>query len=223
YDIELAQLLVERIPVSIAERRRLHTAVLVRIGIQQAALEAELRDAPLELGKRVVDRRAGDLRKARHADELVRHQLAASVDQIVRDLGPVVHDGRGPLRVHHLKRPRRDELHVDPARAHVIEMAGRRHLLRVPRGENVLVVELEAAATVRASMRDEARLVSPVRLGTRDVGVAIDDHSAPTMWYWSRLLSWQKYSMMSSSGVHIFVHDAVHGRVYVRGSSIVTS
>src|SRR5690606_27641816 len=48
-DVELAELLVERIPIAVAERRGLHAAVLVRIGIENAALEAELLHAALEL------------------------------------------------------------------------------------------------------------------------------------------------------------------------------
>ena len=71
-DVELAQLLVERIPVAVAERRRFLPGVLVRIGIEQAADEAELLDAAFELRQRLLDRRAGGLRQARDAEELVR-------------------------------------------------------------------------------------------------------------------------------------------------------
>ncbi len=153
-DVELAQLLVQRIPVAVAERRSLRCAVLVRIRIDQTTLESELADAALELGERLFDRRAGGLGQAGDAEELVRHELAASVDDVVRFLGPVVDDLRRLLGVHHLERPRRNALHVYAAGLHVLEMAGRRHLFRVPRRQNVVVAEVGAGASMSAAVGD---------------------------------------------------------------------
>ena len=67
-DVELDHLLVEPIPVPIGERWRRPVAA-GRIGIEIAADEAELHDAPLELHDRVVQRRAGPLRQLADAGE----------------------------------------------------------------------------------------------------------------------------------------------------------
>ena len=88
--VELAELLVERIPIAVAERRRLDAGVLVRIGIEQAADKAELVDAARELRQRALDRIAGDLRQARDAEEFAGIHLRLPVDDVVALLGEPV-------------------------------------------------------------------------------------------------------------------------------------
>ena len=70
--VQLAQLLVERIPIAIPQRRRFLAAVLERIGVEQATGKAQLLDAALKLGNHVRNRIAGRLRQAADAEEGIR-------------------------------------------------------------------------------------------------------------------------------------------------------
>ena len=80
--VELDQLLVERIPVPVGQRRRRPVAAR-RIRIQIAADEAELVDAALELLDAVGERVARRLRQLADADEVLREQRADAMNQIV--------------------------------------------------------------------------------------------------------------------------------------------
>ena len=85
--VELDHLLVERIPPLVGQRRRIEVAAR-RIGIEVAADEAELVDAALELLGGILRRHVERLRQLAHADEVLREQRDAAMDQVVADLRP---------------------------------------------------------------------------------------------------------------------------------------
>ena len=121
-DVELAELLVERIPVAIAHRRRLDSAVLERIRVDQRADEAELGDAAFELRDRIVHRLGGDLRQRSDADEPIRPDPALLMGNVIAFLGEHHDDLGRALRVHHLIRPRREQLNVRAGLVHIFEV-----------------------------------------------------------------------------------------------------
>ena len=111
--VELDHLLVEGIPVLVGQRRRAPVAAR-RIGIQVAADEPELVDAPRQLPDAVGQRIGRCLRQLAHADEVLRVQVADAVDQIVAVLGPVQARRRVPDVMRHRRRARREDRDVAP-------------------------------------------------------------------------------------------------------------
>ena len=113
--VQLAQLLIERVPVAVAQGRRLAVAaVLVGVGVQQAADEVQAADAALEFRQHVLDGLAGALRQGGHAAEPARKQRHLAVDEVVHLLHEPVDDLLRPFAVHQVVRPRRQQLHVQP-------------------------------------------------------------------------------------------------------------
>ena len=88
------QLFVERIPEAIAERRRFDAAALARIGVQQAADEALLLDALLEIRQHRLRADAGRQRQAAHAAERVGIELHLLGDDVVGLFDEPLHELR---------------------------------------------------------------------------------------------------------------------------------
>ena len=174
--VELAELLVERIPVAVAERGRLRAAVFIRVRIEQAAREAERLHHALELGQHVADGLARGLRQAADANELVRHQLDGAADDVVGLFGEPVDDARRLGAVHHLERPGRDALAVDAELFGKGQVAERRHFLLEIGGLDLFVGDLGEAAAVLAAMGEDRRLVGPQFRRRADMRMAVDDH-----------------------------------------------
>src|SRR5262245_34942156 len=107
--IKLAELLVERIPVAVAESGRLGAAVLIGIRIEQAAFESELFDTSLQLRENPLDGLSRRLRQARDADEQAWKQLGLPVDDVVRLFGEPMHHLAWLRAVHHLEWTRREQ------------------------------------------------------------------------------------------------------------------
>ena len=131
--VELAQALIQWVPVRIPEWRR-RAASLARVWIQQYADEAQLLDAALHLIEHRLDRSPERLRQSGHAAEAPRIQLDRARDQVVVVHGPR-HDVVPATRaVQQLKRPRRQQLHVRAYTVHDGDVVGGRLLeLRIAR------------------------------------------------------------------------------------------
>src|SRR5579871_5633133 len=111
-NIELAELLIKRIPIAIAQAWRLDAAILERIGVDEAADEAELLDAALEFRQSDGDRLSRNLRQHADAGKAVGEHLHLAVDDVMRFLVEPLNDLPRLLAMHHLKRARRDELEI---------------------------------------------------------------------------------------------------------------
>ena len=172
--VELDHLLVQRIPPPVGERRVLPVAAR-RIGVQVAADEAELLHAALELRDAVRGRDAGRLRQLAHADEILRVERHAAVDQVVAELRPRAARRGVADVVRHPRRPRREDREIGAALALQLELRAleaRAHLV---------VADLERALRRRraaALERRDLRLAPGLELARRGgvVAVAVDDH-----------------------------------------------
>src|SRR6185503_3182715 len=187
-DVELDHLLVERIPETVAEGRRLDAAAFTRVGVQQAANEPLLLDALLEIRNDGLRTDAGRERQAAYTAERVRVQLDLLGDDVVRLLDEPLHKIRR-LAGHHLVRPRRHQLHVGADLFQLIEMRAAAKDRRVERVADILVVGEIAAAPVRAAVREDLRFVDVQAVGGRDVPVRVDDHRVLLPRTWSLVLS----------------------------------
>src|SRR5580704_11043998 len=107
-DVELDQLLVERIPQAIGEWQPIPITP-GRIGIEVAADETELLDAARQLADAALRIDAGRLRQLTDADEILRIELGQAVDQLVRYLRPFEADAFIADMVGHAGGPRRED------------------------------------------------------------------------------------------------------------------
>src|SRR5262252_9198431 len=86
-DVVLDHLLVDWIPIAVAEPRVLPMTA-GWIGVQVDADKSVLVDASVDLGDAVFRRDFGALRQHRHADKVLREKHADAVDQLVAGAGP---------------------------------------------------------------------------------------------------------------------------------------
>ena len=119
--VELDDLLVERIPPAVGERRLLPVAAR-RIGVQVAADEPQLVDAALELGDAVLGRHARRLGQLADADEVVGVERAHAADQVVAHARPFEARRRVADVVRHHARARREDRDVGAALALHLEL-----------------------------------------------------------------------------------------------------
>ena len=173
-DVVLHHLLVDRVPVLVAQRGAGPVAAR-RIGIQVDADVAVLLDAFLQLGNAGGRIDAGRLRQHRHRHEIVGKELTHPVAQLVADRGP----GRRHLEVAdvvgHETGARREQRDVAAALLHQPQLVG------LDRFAQLVVADLQVGrARHHARVLDACDLlVAPrfQRLGRRGVvAVAIDDH-----------------------------------------------
>ena len=150
--VELDELLIERIPIAVAHARRFLARILIGVGIDQAADEAELFDAALKLGQHDVDRLARELRQHQHAGEAFGIELHRAVDDVVAFLMEPLDDLARTLAVHHLERARRQQLQI---RADALEHA------EVPAGGHFLLVGVMQDLFVRY-LRHAPAVLTPV-------------------------------------------------------------
>ena len=119
-DAPLLAFRVQRVPVRLVHTRR--GASASRIGAGVGGDETQVLDAPLELTEHVRGiRRMAQLGQLRRADEAVREVLALDVDAVVDEAAPVrnevlLHEA------HRAERPRSDDLDVDVALVHVVDV-----------------------------------------------------------------------------------------------------
>ncbi|MNT34032.1 hypothetical protein D3C72_1699880 [compost metagenome] len=178
--VHLAQLFVQRIPVAITQPRPVRTGVLIGVGVQQHALEAQVVDATVQFAKGVFNRLSRHLRQAAHADETVGEELGLAMDDGVALFHePVNHPARLEAG-HHLEGARRDQLNVRPVAVQHVHMAARRHLDLVHRAPDVVVADAHAAPTMRSAMRQGGRLVGPQFGWRADMPMTVDDHDFPS-------------------------------------------
>jgi hypothetical protein len=112
--VQLDHLLIDRIPVRIAQRR-IGPIPARRIGIQIAADEAVLQHAAFQLGDAVARRHAGALRQHADTGEVAREQRADPMDQIVARGRPGLAGGRIAEMVTHARGARRKDRQVGAA------------------------------------------------------------------------------------------------------------
>ena len=174
-NIQLDQLFVERIPVAVSQRRSLYAAGLAGVGIDEAAHEAELFDASLQLRDAVAGADAGALGQSADAAEHVRVQLSLTPDDVVGLFHEPVHQP-GMLAVHHLVRTGRDELHVGAHLRELGEMRGASEDRLIQGVRDVVVGGAGAAAAVRPPVGDESGLVDVELVRRGHVSVGVDDH-----------------------------------------------
>ena len=115
--VELDHLLVERIPVTVGQRRR-GPVTARRIGIEVAADEAELAHAALRArATELRDRHAGRLRQLADADEVLGIQIDDALDQVVAGARPGLRDRLVADVMRHRRRARREDRDVGAALA----------------------------------------------------------------------------------------------------------
>ena len=107
-DVELAERLVQRVPVAVGQRRPVPVAAR-GVGVEVGAHEPHLLDAAPELVNRRLDRGARGLGKLAHRGEVVRVQVAHPPDQLVAVLGPEPAGVDVADVVAHPRRPRREQ------------------------------------------------------------------------------------------------------------------
>ena len=92
--------------------------------------------------------------------------------------GEPVHHPRRLGVVHHLERPRRDQLHIGAVALEHVQMPDRGHLDFVGGGADLVVGDADRAAAMGAAMRQDAGLVGK-QFGRRAyMAMAVDDHGA---------------------------------------------
>jgi hypothetical protein len=171
-NVELHQLLVERIPPAIRERR-VGPVPARRIRIEIAADQAERFDAALELGHAIRRRHARRLRQLANADEIVGIEPAAAMDQIVADLRPCKADVGIADVVAHAGGPRREDSEVGAAFALKFE-------LQLQALANLVVADVQVRIGRLGPISPGGDLPLPKNLELsrrrRVVAVTIDDH-----------------------------------------------
>ena len=176
-DTELAQRLVDRIPVAIAERGQRRTLTLHRVGVEQHADAPELLDRAPHLPGPVARLGRRALGQPRHPGEAIGEELAAASNQVVGLLGEPLNDPGRLLAVHHLVRPRRDELQVDAGAVEVLQVGNaERSDLLGDRGPELIVGDPHPAPAVRAAVCEQVGLVRVQALGRAHMPMNIDDH-----------------------------------------------
>jgi len=178
--VKLDELLVERIPVFVAERRDVVVRRLARVGIQQAADESESLHAAVEFGDAILRARVGRLRQAANALESVRKKPALLRDQVVALLDEPLRNFRRLFRVHHLVRTRRKQLQVraDFLQQFQMRFAGVECGL-VQERDHLVVADFHFSASVGAAMREDVGLVDVERVRRGQMAVDIDYHCIP--------------------------------------------
>jgi hypothetical protein len=101
-----------------------------------------------------------------------------AVDDVVALLGEPVDEFGGLFRLHELKRPGRNKLHVGAVVAHVIQMAFGPVFFSIGRGANLVVRYIDAAAPVRSAGGKQVRLVSPQFDRGGHMAVYVDNHGS---------------------------------------------
>ncbi len=196
-DVQLAELLVERIPVAVRQGRRLGPGVLVGVGVQQAAHEAQVLHAALQLRQGDLDGQARHLGQPGDAAEQAGVHPHLLGDDVVEGLVQPLDDLGRPLGVHQLEWPRRQELHVGAVSLQLLDVAVAEHASGVQRRLDLLVGELAPAPPVRSARGQQARLVGVEPLGRGDVAVDVDDHvrssgGFSTRMRWAKMrISWK--------------------------------
>ena len=179
-DVELAERLPYRVPEAVTKRGRL-LQPFIGVRVDHRAHEAVLGDAAAQL---VHPRGGGGLHRLRQPSDALEPplDLAGQRDRQVRLLGEPLDDLGGRLAVHHLVRPRRDQLEVNTRVVQVLAVgeAAEAPVRRVQCRVRRLRRQRRVAATVRAAVRDQARLVHVQAVGGRDMPMDVDLHvSAP--------------------------------------------
>ncbi len=172
--VELDDLLVQRIPPAVGERRLLPVPAR-RIGIEVAADEPQLVDAALELGNAILGAHARRLGQLADADEVVGVERAHAADEVVAHARPLEARGFVADVVRHEARPRREERDVGAALALHPEL---RALEALP---DLVVADDERGAGGRlARVADRGDLLLAPGLERRRrrrvVSVTVDDH-----------------------------------------------
>src|SRR5690348_73090 len=119
--VELAKFFIQRVPVAVSERWRFRAAVFVRIGVQETADETQFH-AALKLRNRILNWIPGGLRQGTHTDPFPGKKFHLARNDVVALFGEPVYQPRGLLRLHELKRSRRNQLDIRAVIPHVIEM-----------------------------------------------------------------------------------------------------
>src|SRR5690606_752962 len=189
--LELAHLLVERIPVAVAEGRT-GEITAGRVGIHVAADEAELEDAALELAHRAVDRSAGRLRQLSDADEIPRVELRQAVDQIVTVLGPRLARRLVADVMSHPARTRGKQRHVGAALALQLELGAFDALPQLIVADVQGALHCPSVRVTRELGLLPLAILAELLRRSRVVSVAIDDHR--------------------SSGLHVCESDEAHAK-----------
>jgi hypothetical protein len=171
--VELAQLLVERVPV-LVDQRRIGPHAAGGIGVEVDADEAELVHHALELRDAVPGRHAGELRQLPDADEVVRQELADAVDEVVADACPFLAQLLGADVMRHAAGPRREHRQVAAALALETDLR-----LHAPDQHLVADAEVGGTGTARRVRQPRELLVAECvqrrRLGGV-VAVDVNDH-----------------------------------------------
>ena len=167
----LLHLLVERIPVLLAHRRR-GVLPLARVRIDHDADEPQVVDAAVDLLERVGHGRSVALRQARDAPEPVRLVLHRQRDRVVVRLAEPVHDLVRLLRVHQRIRAGRQESHVRP---HVVQQLGVAFARSLPTGHG-LRRDAWVPLAVEPAPIDEERLVLTHLRPRNQMLMRVDNH-----------------------------------------------
>jgi hypothetical protein len=173
--IEFHQLLIQRIPVAIGQRRGVPVATRgVRVEI--AADETQVPDAPFELRRAVGGGHAWRLRQLAHADEIVRVQPHDAVDQIVAHAGPGEAGGLAPHVVRHRRSAWREDRQVRAAFTLQLQLSALEALA------DLIVADHRASPgrPRRILQGGDLRVAKGLQFarGGRVVAVAVDDHAA---------------------------------------------
>src|SRR6516165_3683536 len=172
-NVILDHLLIDRIPVAVAERRVLPMAA-GGIGVQIDPDKPVFIDAAVDLGDTVLWRDARTLRQHRYTDKVLRKQRADPVDQLVAGAGPGFADRRIAQVVAHAGGARRKDRQIGAALALHLELA------TVDRLADLVVGDRRAWRQRLAGLVRLDLLAAPcfvlARRG-RVMAVAIDDHA----------------------------------------------
>src|SRR5580692_5170206 len=175
--IKLYHLFVQRIPVTIAQRRILPVAA-GWIGVQVAADEAVLQHAALQLGDAILRRYAGGLWQHADTDKVTRKQCTDAVDQLVACGSPRLTGGRIAQMVSHAGGTRRADRKIGSAFLLQLQLAAH------DAGADLVVAD-SGARWCRLALRVCRNLLgAPGLVLARRRGVmpmAVDDHGSSQM------------------------------------------
>ena len=169
--VQLHHLLVERVPVTVAERR-VRPVAAGRVRVEVAADETQLVDGALQLlHDAPLRRHAGRLRQRARADEAVRVDVADALDHVVVDLGPVAADELAAEVVAHPGGARREDGNVRAALVLQLQLAV------LQRGAYLVVGDVDRVLHRCAHEGDlcGAEYLHPGGRG-RIVAMGVDDH-----------------------------------------------
>jgi hypothetical protein len=172
-DVELHQRLVKGIPIGVGQRLRRPEAA-GRIGVEVAAHEPEVLNAPAELGDRVVERAARGLRQLADADEVLGKEADHPMDQVVAGTRPGQRGRRVADVMLHAGCPGREEHQVAAALAQQLQ------LVVLDALADGVVADVGRGRLRPAEVGQAGQLGVPERLVSlrrgRVVPVALDDH-----------------------------------------------